>query len=216
MQDSKEAIGVEARTKLFNPSYIKNALKGGDLHTDEIAEMVRNVYGWNVMKPQNIDNEMWDEIYNVHVKDKYHLGVQEQFAQVNPAAMQELTATMMETVRKGYWKATHEQLSDIAAVHTDLVNRFGPTGSAFEGNNPQPQAFIARQLPAAQAEAYQHRISQSTSKANAKGMVMEKQTTLSSEAAETSTSIGSGVWVAAVVLVLFIVSVLVMRYRRRQ
>ena len=216
VQDSKEAIGVEARTKLFNPTYIKNALKGGELHTDEIAEMVRNTYGWNVMKPKNIDKEMWDEMYEVYVKDKYQLGVQEQFAQVNPGAMQELTATMMETARKGYWKATPQQLADIAAVHTDLVNRFGPTGSSFEGNNPQLQAYIAKQAPAAQAKAYQQRLSQSQNKVDAKGMVMEKQTSQIGDSIEESTSRGNSILVVSVVLILFIALVVVLRLKRKQ
>jgi len=68
---------------------------------DEIAEMVRNTYGWNVMKPRNIDKELWDEIYNVYIKDKYDLGIKEQFAKVNPTAMEEMIATMMETFSYG-------------------------------------------------------------------------------------------------------------------
>ena len=212
MQDSKEAIGVEARTKLFNPSYIKNALKGGDLHTDEIAEMVRNTYGWNVMKPKNIDKEMWNEVYEVYVKDKYQLGIQQQFAMVNPGALQEMTATMMETARKGYWKATPQQLADIAALHTDLVDRFGPTGTAFEGNNPKLQAFIAQQAPKAQGKAYQQRMSQNHS--DAKGMVMEKQTTQLGDAEEKG-SATSSILVVGIVLVLFVVLVIVMRRKRK-
>lgn len=212
MQDSKEAIGVEARTKLFNPSYIKNALKGGDLHTDEIAEMVRNTYGWNVMKPKNIDKEMWNEVYEVYVKDKYQLGIQQQFAEVNPGALQEMTATMMETARKGYWKATPQQLADIAALHTDLVNRFGPTGTAFEGNNPKLQAFIAQQAPQAQGKAYQQRMSQNHS--DTKGMVMEKQTTQLGDADEEG-STTSSILVVGIVLLLFVVLVIVMRRKRK-
>ena len=215
MQDSKEAIGVEARTKLLNPAYIKNALKGGELHTDEIAEMVRNTYGWNVMKPKNIDKEMWDEIYNVYVKDKYELGVQEQFERVNPGAMQELTATMMETARKGYWKASPQQLADIAALHTDFVSRFGPTGSSFEGNNPQLQQFIARQAPSALAKTYQQRTDESRNRQDAKGMVMEKQTSqLTPNPAPLSSKLSS-VIVVGIVLILFIVLVILLRRNRK-
>ena len=211
MQDSKEAIGVEARTKLFNPAYIKNALKGGELHTDEIAEMVRNTYGWNVMKPRNIDREMWDEIYDVYVKDKYQLDIGQQFAEVNPGALQEMTATMMETARKGYWKATPQQLADIAALHVDLVNRFGPTGTAFESANPQLQAFIAQQAPQAGGKAYRQRMSQDI--AGAKGMVMEKQTTQLGDAEEESSGVSS-ILVVGLVLVVFIAIVIIMRRKR--
>ena len=214
IQDSKEAIGVEARTKLFNPTYIKNALRGGELHTDEIAEMVRNTYGWNVMKPKNIDREMWDEVYNVYVKDKYQLDIGVQLAEVNPGALQEMTATMMETARKGYWKATPQQLADIAALHVSLVSRFGPTGTAFESANPQLQDFIARQAPQAEGKAYRQHMSQGV--ANARGMVMEKQTAQLGDAEEDDGSGASGILVVALtVLVLFVALAIVMRRKRQ-
>lgn len=77
MQEVKEAIGIEGRTTIFNPAYIKEKMKGGASSASTFAEIVTNTYGWNVMKPKAIDKEMWDEIYNVYVKDKYHLGTKE-------------------------------------------------------------------------------------------------------------------------------------------
>ena len=219
MQDSKEAIGVEARTKILNPSYVKRALSGGENATDEIAEMVRNTYGWNVMKPRNIDKELWDEIYNVYVKDKYDLGIKEQFAKVNPTAMEEMTATMMETARKGYWKASPQQLADIATLHTELVTRFGPSGSSFEGNNRPLQDFIAGKAPAASAKTYLQRNRQMTvatqGKTNGKSMVMKKETDEAAEdAAETSTSL-NGVVIVSMVFAAFIVMLLILRRKRK-
>ena len=219
MQDSKEAIGVEARTKILNPSYVKRALSGGENATDEIAEMVRNTYGWNVMKPRNIDKELWDEIYNVYIKDKYDLGIKEQFAKVNPTAMEEMTATMMETARKGYWKASPQQLADIATLHTELVTRFGPSGSSFEGNNRPLQDFIAGKAPAASAKTYLQRNRQMTvatqGKTNGKSMVMKKETDKAAEdAAETSTSL-NGVVIVSMVFAAFIVMLLILRRKRK-
>lgn len=77
MQEVKEAIGIEGRTTIFNPAYIKEKMKGGASSASTFAEIVTNTYGWNVMKPKAIDKEMWDEIYNVYVKDKYNLGTKE-------------------------------------------------------------------------------------------------------------------------------------------
>ena len=177
--------------------------------------MVRNTYGWNVMKPKNIDREMWDEVYNVYVKDKYQLDIGVQLAEVNPGALQEMTATMMETARKGYWKATPQQLADVAALHVSLVSRFGPTGTAFERSaNPQLQDFIARQAPQAEGKAYRQQMSQGV--ANARGMVMEKQTTQLGDAEEDDGSGASGILVVTlIVLVLFVALAIVMRRKRQ-
>ena len=59
------------------------------------AEIVQNTYGWNVMKPKAVDKELWDEIYNIYVKDKFGLGLQAYFEKQNPAALEEITAVMM-------------------------------------------------------------------------------------------------------------------------
>ena len=36
------------------------------------------------MKPQAVDKEMWNEIYDVYVKDKFNLGVQDYFENAEP------------------------------------------------------------------------------------------------------------------------------------
>lgn len=84
MQELKEAVGVESRTTILNPTYIKEKMKGGASSASEFAEVITNTYGWNVMKPAAIDKELWDNIYNVYVKDELNLGVKQYFEQQNP------------------------------------------------------------------------------------------------------------------------------------
>lgn len=217
VQDSKEAIAVEARTKLFNEQYVKESLKGGATSTDALAEMVRNTYGWNVMKPAAINKDMWNEIYDVYVKDKFHLGVHEKMGATNPAAMQEITATMMETARKGYWKASPEQLREIAKVHTAFTRKYGASGSSFEGANSKLQDFIAKQSSASDAKAYKDNLrKQSHTLADSKqqAMVMKKQTTQSAEEMERTGF--NGIYVVGIVLVLFIAFAVIIRQKRKK
>lgn len=220
VQDSKEAIAVEARTKLFNPSYIKEALKGGASATDNLSEMVRNAYGWNVMKPNAIDKQMWNEIYDVYVKDKYNLGIHNEMAKSNPAAMEELTATMMETARKGYWKATPQQLADVAKVHTSFVAKFGPSGSSFEGNNPQLQQFIAGKSTPSDAQSYKQSIQKmnetTVDTKGGKGMVMKKESSMADSGNAAKKDSLNGWIVVGVVLVLFVALVVVMRRKQNK
>ncbi len=221
VQDSKEAIAVEARTKLFNPAYIKDALKNGASSTDNIAEMVRNTYGWNVTKPAAVDKEMWNEIYDVYVKDKYNLGISQRLAETNPGAMEELTATMMETARKGYWKATPQQLAEVAKVHTSFVAKFGPSGSSFEGANPDLQQYIAGKAAPSDAKAYKQGMSRMTevSSSDAKGgkaMVMKKETTDTAEGnTQQKESVNGWIVLACGAVAVLLIAVLVIRKRRK-
>lgn len=218
MQDSKEAIAVEARSKLLNPSYVKEAMKGGSSSTDGLAEMARNAYGWNVMKPKAVDKQLWDEMYEVYVADKYNLGVKDEMGKVNPAALQELTATMMETARKGYWKATPQQLAGIAKVHTEMVAKYGPSGSSFEGNNSDLQNFIAKNAGETGAKGYKqsmNNMTQTTADKQAKGMVMKKESTATSADEAQDTGSNSGIIAVGVALVVFVVLLIVLRRKRK-
>ena len=219
MQEVKEAIGIEGRTTIFNPAYIKEKMKGGASSASTFAEIVTNTYGWNVMKPKAIDKEMWDEIYNVYVKDKYHLGTKEFFDKQNPAALMEMTAVMMESARKGMWKATPQQLKDIAKLHTETVNKYKPSCSGFVCDNAKLRNYIASKTDAASAKEYQQNVEQirdaeAASKSNDKGMVMKKET-LNDEAQKTTTVV-SGIVVAAIVVVAIVLLLVLVRRRRKQ
>ena len=218
MQEVKEAIGIEGRTTIFNPAYIKEKMKGGASSASTFAEIVTNTYGWNVMKPKAIDKEMWDEIYNVYVKDKYHLGTKEFFDKQNPAALMEMTAVMMESARKGMWKATPQQLKDIAKLHTETVNKYKPSCSGFVCDNAKLRNYIASKTDAASAKEYQQNVEQirdaeAVSKSNDKGMVMKKET-LNDEAQKTTTVV-SGIVVAVIVVVAIILLLVLVRRRRK-
>lgn len=219
MQEVKEAIGIEGRTTIFNPAYIKEKMKGGASSASTFAEIVTNTYGWNVMKPKAIDKEMWDEIYNVYVKDKYNLSTKEFFDKQNPAALMEMTAVMMESARKGMWKATPQQLKDIAKLHTETVNKYKPSCSGFVCDNAKLRNYIASKTDAASAKEYQQNIEQirdaeAAKNSSDKGMVMEKETL--NEDAQKTTTVVSGIVVGVIVIVAFVMLAILIRRRRSQ
>lgn len=218
MQEVKEAIGIEGRTTIFNPAYIKEKMKGGASSASTFAEIVTNTYGWNVMKPKAIDKEMWDEIYNVYVKDKYHLGTKEFFDKQNPAALMEMTAVMMESARKGMWKATPQQLKDIAKLHIETVNKYKPSCSGFVCDNAKLRNYITSKTDAASAKEYQQNVEQIRDAAAAKnnsdkGMVMKKETL--NEEAQKTTTVVSGIVVGVIVIVAFVLLAILIRRRRK-
>ena len=221
MQELKEAVGVESRTTILNPTYIKEKMKGGSSAASEVAQTVTNTYGWNVMKPAAIDKELWDNIYDVYVKDEYKLNVKDFFEKQNPAALQEVTAVMMETARKGYWKASPEQLSNIAKLHTDLVRQFGPSGSGFTGDNAKLQQFIASQVDAQTAANYNKELKQMKQatldgEATKGGMVLKKQSSDAVQGVQEEQNSLNGGLIAGIVLVAFVVMLLILKKKRKK
>ncbi len=218
MQEVKEAIGIESRTTIFNPAYIKEKMKGEAGAANTFAEIVQNTYGWNVMKPQAVDKEMWNEIYDVYVKDKFNLGVQDYFEKQNPAALEEMTAVMMETIRKGMWQASGQQIADIAKLHTDLVNKYKPSCSGFVCDNAKLRQFIASKTDAQTASRYKENISQIREVAASKeqkGMVMKKEE-MNTVGTEQQTNTVSNTVVCVVVVAAVLVLIVLVRCRRKK
>lgn len=215
MQEVKEAIGVESRTTILNPNYIKEKMKGGAGDASTIADVVRNTYGWNVMKPTAIDKELWDGIYDTYVADRNNLGVKEYFSKVNPAAIQEVTAVMLETVRKGMWDATPEQIAAMAELHTEMVAKYGAACSGFVCDNAKLRDFIKEKAPQENARMYDAAVASVRAENIASdndGMVMKREELNNSD---TVTNRLSGIAVAAGVVVALVVIVLLIRHRRK-
>ncbi|MDE6178841.1 MAG: cobaltochelatase subunit CobN, partial [Duncaniella sp.] len=216
MQELKEAIGVESRTTILNPSYIREKMKGGAGDMAAIAETVTNTYGWNVMKPDVIDNELWDGIYETYVADAAGLGIRRHLMEVNPAAVQEMTAVMLETARKGLWQASHEQVRAIAALHTEAVARAGAACTGFVCDNAALRAFIASNVTAEAAADYNRAVAGVRADRDGRddgGMVMKREEL--ADSARTVNRIDGLAAAAAVAALLLAALVLLIRRRRK-
>ena len=215
MQELKEAIGVESRTTIFNPNYIREKMQCGASAAAGFASVVQNTYGWNVMKPDVVDNELWDEIYAVYVQDKFGMGLRGYFEQQNPAALEEISAVMLETARKGMWQASDEQLAMLAALHTELVDKHGPSCSGFVCDNAKLRDFIASKSTSEAARNYQRQIREvrEASIDTDAGTVLKREELA---AADRTTTLVSNTVVAVLVIGIIAVLVLVVHRRRKK
>ncbi len=216
MQEVKEAIGVESRTTILNPTYIKNKMKGGAGDASGFADIIRNTYGWNVMKPDVIDNELWNDIYDTYIDDKYNLGTKKYFTSKNPAAIEEITAVMLETVRKGMWDASPEQIKALAELHTEVVNEYQPSCSGFVCDNSKLRDFISSNVSKEAASQYNQNIGAIRSEnigTDNDGMVMQKEEL---NAMDRITSNINGLVVGIVVVIAVVLMIVFIRKRKKQ
>ncbi|GET45371.1 cobaltochelatase subunit CobN [Capnocytophaga felis] len=215
MQELKEAVGVESRATIFNPKYVKDVLKGGKTSAEGITELVTNAFGWEATRPEVIDDAFWNQVHDLYVLDKENLGIRTFFERENPAAMQEITAVMIETVRKGLWKATDSQLKALTDLHLQFVERFGLEPSGFSGNNAKLQEYIEKQVSPQQAATYRQRIAEaknsSTDTERKDSKVLRKEE-LSQEKEKV---ILDGLWIGIGVVAVFVAIVIFVRIRKR-
>ena len=130
MQGLKEAIDIEARTTILNPNFIRERMKGDEGTAQMFGEVFRNIFGWNVTRPSALDPKLYDDLYRLYVDDAEGLGVSEFFERKNPAAYQSMTATMLESARKGYWRPTKQQLSQTQQLNNRLMQTNAATSTA--------------------------------------------------------------------------------------
>ncbi|NLR91478.1 cobaltochelatase subunit CobN [Flammeovirga agarivorans] len=179
VQGLKEAIWSETRTQLFNPKYIKAQMEEGESAAEVFAENFRDTYGWNVMKPAAIDKEIWEGYYDIYVKDKKNLGTVEFFKNKNPYALQEMTAVMLETVRKGYWKPSDAVKKDIAKLHAELIKDNKAGCSGFVCDNAKLREMIKGLLSDELKESYSQEIANvrtgETADNNSESVVLKKE-----------------------------------------
>jgi cobaltochelatase CobN len=224
MQELKEAIGVETNSTVFNPKYIKELLDGEASSMEEFAETFRNTYGWNVMKPNAIDDHIWNSYHDIYVNDKLNLNVRERFETENPYALQEMTTVMLETARKGYWNASDKQLSELTQLHAELVRDHEAGCSGFVCDNAKLRAFIAEKLPSELSENYTEAIDRArNSKIENTGesVVLKKeneQTEQSKSDKQNKPFETNNVWLiaAGVLFVLLLLLAIFIRNRKRK
>lgn len=158
IQELKESIGVEAKSTIFNPTYIKEMMKGKASSASQLSEITTIMYGWNSTRPEVIDNEMWEELYATFIDDKYNLGVNDFFKNNNPAALLNTTAVMLETARKGMWKTSKEQIEQLAQMNLELTKIAGAASSPFTLQNEKLQNYITDNLSQENVAAFKNNI----------------------------------------------------------
>ena len=182
LQSHNEAVWEEARTTLLNPSFIREMTEGGASSAETFAETLRNTFGWNVMKPEGIDDSLWDKIHEVYIRDKHKLDLKAFFERENPYALQEFTGVMLEAARKQLWQANNEQLAELAELHAQLVAKHEAGCGTFTCGNIALQGYIAELLIENNinteiSASYQQQLNKAQQlSSSSKSVVLKKQT----------------------------------------
>ncbi|MDR1484448.1 MAG: cobaltochelatase subunit CobN [Planctomycetaceae bacterium] len=174
-----QAIREEARSSLWNPKYISGLQREGAGGAASLVEPMRNMRGWNVVQPASIDQSLWKEMYSVYIEDKHNLKLKEYFETKNPYALQDMTAVLLDVVRKGMWKADEATVKNLAELHVEMVSKHGAGCSGDTCGDRQLHAFIGEILNGIPAN-YQNALSQALQarggkKPEVEGMQLEEK-----------------------------------------
>ena len=115
----------ELRSRYFNPKWIEGMIKHGYAGARNMEEFSEKLWHWDVTTNELVTEDMWNEVNDIYVNDKYDLKLQEYFDKNNPYALQSMISTMLEAREKGYWHPTKEVLEKLVKVYAELIARHG-------------------------------------------------------------------------------------------
>lgn len=212
LQGAREAVAVETRATILNPVFIQERMKGGEGSAQMFGELFRNVFGWNATRPSVLDPQLFDELYDTYILDQHGLGIHEYLNRVNPAAFQAMTAVMLESARKGYWKASPEQLQTTAALHAATTEAHGAACTEFVCGNAKLERFIAGQLPESSRRSYDAAMKAVRNVAASDASEVVLKSDRLSDPSQKPELLQHAVWVGAVLaILLFILLLYVLR-----
>jgi cobaltochelatase CobN len=125
-----------------------------------------------------------------------------------------MTAVMLETIRKGYWKADAETQKQLAKVHMELVKKYDAGCSGFVCDNKKLSQMIdglAEDMELRQS--YMEKIKKvreapASSKENIKGMELKKVKPQKKTVNELLKENTAALFTIGIVIIIFIISVI--------
>ncbi len=124
MEMAADLLAKELRTRNFHKRWISEMQKEGYSGAVTMSGNLANFWGWQVVDPNVVRNDQWQEFFEVYVEDKYKLGLNEWFEEVNPKSQAQMLERMLEAARKEYWPADEKTLQAMVERFQELVNRY--------------------------------------------------------------------------------------------
>lgn len=78
----------------------------------------------------------------VYIEDKHGLDMKAYFEEKNPYALQDMTAVMLDVIRKGMWTPSEEVVENLAKLHVEMVEKHGAGCSGDTCGDAKLHAFL--------------------------------------------------------------------------
>lgn len=135
-------LGQEFRSRLLNPEYIKGMQNEGYAGAREVWKSTEYLWGWQVVYPETVGAEKWQELHEVWLMDRYKLGLEEFFRKNSPHAREAMAGRLLEVARKGYWNPNKKTRDELATIFVQSIVESGVACDTLTCDHPELQTFI--------------------------------------------------------------------------
>ena len=134
VETASHFIMRDLHTKFFNREWIEAMMKEGYAGARSIfSDFFSNMWGWQVVAPEVINNRMWNDALDVYLKDRYNIGVTRWLSEGNRVySMIAVSETFLKAAYKGFWSAGDDSLRFVANTWARLVAANGVTGGHMD------------------------------------------------------------------------------------
>ncbi len=132
-------LSREIVTRYLNPGWIEGMQQHGFEGAGMMGDFIENLWGWEALNPDLIDDYVWDDVYNT-----YFTGDNSEWIKgTNSYEYQSMTARMLETARKGGWDASDEQLKSLVSEYVETIAETGDVTCCHHTcGNPALQEYV--------------------------------------------------------------------------
>ncbi|MGL1956030.1 MAG: cobaltochelatase subunit CobN [Colwellia sp.] len=123
-QTMEHFLNQEMRSRYFHPRWIQAMQDAGYAGATVMLDRMNNMWGWEVMTPEAVRDDQWQEFFEIYVEDKYELDMREFFEKNNAHALAQIIERMLEAERKGYWKTDEKTIETMVKTYAELAKEF--------------------------------------------------------------------------------------------
>ncbi|HWK55457.1 MAG TPA: cobaltochelatase subunit CobN [Hyphomicrobiales bacterium] len=145
MDSLDKFIGSEFQTRYINPEWIKGMQAEGYAGARTMVEFVEYLWGWDATVDNLIDDRMWQDTFEVYVQDRYDLDMKAYFDENSPYAFQDMSARMLETIRKEHWDADEATRKELLEAYLGSVQEHGLSCSDITCGNPRLMEYMVEE-----------------------------------------------------------------------
>lgn len=193
-QGADEFLAMEMATRAFHPGWVKAMQEEGFAGALNLQDMTNNLWGWQVVSPNVVQDHQWQKMHDVYVMDSLDLDIKEWFEKHSAEAQLRMMERMLDAIRKDYWEASEETKKELVEAYMDSIEKnklepdhnklaeFADELAAGFGLMPlamdalkNAQASAAQEAPAQEANEAQQVEGQKLEKTMQKGTEAETQ-----------------------------------------
>ena len=112
----KTTLEYEAKTKLFNPEWIKGQVDSGYRGVKNISQRVEHLIGWSATA-ESVDNWVWSQVAEKYLFDE---AVRKSMMKENIWAVEHQLNRLMEAFNRGIWDASEEEIEKLKKIYLEI------------------------------------------------------------------------------------------------